>query len=128
MTSRAAQLTSARRLRHQPFVLDEVTAAMRAEVASWSNGPDSRGEALRGITRFLAAVPPGEGLHRAAMVGSPGTGAISTSRRGINHGTRWPAAVRRARDRPAGATRLEGDGIGRGASRGSAGSPMTTRW
>ena len=61
MTNRAAQLTSARRLRHQPFALDQVTVAMRAEVACWSIGPDSRGEALRGIMRFLAAVPPGSG-------------------------------------------------------------------
>ena len=87
---------------------------MRAEVASWSNGPDSRGEALAAITRFLAAVPPGSGLHRAAMVGSVGTGAIPTS--AADQPWNPMAGGRpRARHRPAGAARLDGDGIGRHA-------------
>jgi hypothetical protein len=93
MTSRVAQLNSARRLRHQPFVLDQVTAAMRAEVASWSNGPDSRGEALRGIMRFLAAVPPGSGCTVQQWWDRLGPELLPQSPR-INQGTRWPAAVR----------------------------------
>jgi hypothetical protein len=93
MTGRAAQLMSARRLRHQQFVLDKVAAAMRTEVASWSSGQKSRRAAWVGIKRFLAANPIGEGLtvqqwwdRLEPDLFPPLAGAA--------RGLRWPAAVR----------------------------------
>jgi len=93
MTGRVAQLDSARRLRHQLFARDEVAGAMRAEVACWSNGRDSRGEALRGIMRFLAAVPAGNGCTLQQWWEQLQPELLPRAPR-LNHGTRWPAAVR----------------------------------
>ena len=91
--SRAAQLMSARRLRHQPFALDEVTAALRTEVASWSSGPKSRRAAWGGVRRFLAAHSTGEGLTVQQWWDrlEPDLFALSA---GATRGLRWPAAVR----------------------------------
>jgi len=91
--SRAAQLMSARRLRHQPFALDEVTAALRTEVASWSSGPKSRRAAWGGVRRFLAAHSTGEGLTVQQWWDRLEPDLFPRSA-GATRGLRWPAAVR----------------------------------
>ena len=92
--SRAAQLMSARRLRHQPFALDEVTAALRTEVASWSSGPKSRRAAWGGVRRFLAAHSTGEGLTVQQWWDRLEPDLFALSAGATTRGLRWPAAVR----------------------------------
>ena|SRR5664279_5266881 len=93
MTGRAAQLMSARRSRHEPFALDEITAALRTEVASWSSGPKSRRAAWGGVRRFLATYPTGAGFTVQQWWDRLEPDLFPPSA-GATHGLRWPAAVR----------------------------------
>ena len=111
-----------------PFARDEVTAALRTEVASLEQ---RAAEPPRGLGRH-PTLPRGQshrrGVDRPAMVGSPGTRPVpastgATPRPPLAGGGPGIGATGRLVS-----THFQGDDSCRGASRGSAGSPMTTRW